>query len=61
MRQRVADAIRAIFNVPVRAEAERLLGKMCDQYCELVPRLTAWAEVSEEWEAGRAYINMEAE
>jgi len=44
MRKEVADAIRAIFNAPDRAEAERLLGKMCDQYRESAPRLATWAE-----------------
>jgi len=44
MRKEVAEAIRGIFNAPDRAEAERLLGKMCDHYRESAPRLAAWAE-----------------
>lgn len=44
MRKDVAEAIRAIFNAPDRAEADRLLRKMCDKYRESAPGLVDWAE-----------------
>jgi transposase-like protein len=44
MRRDVAEAIRAVFNAPDRAEADRQLGLLCDRYRDTAPRLAAWAE-----------------
>ena len=44
LRMPVAADIRAIFNVPDRHEAERLLEKFVDRYQEIAPKLATWAE-----------------
>src|SRR5690606_13550645 len=43
-RGQVAAEIRAIFNAPNRAEAERLLGLFVERHAEKAPRLAQWAE-----------------
>lgn len=43
-RRQVAAEIRAIFNAPNRAEAERLLGLFVEHHAEKAPRLAQWAE-----------------
>ncbi len=44
MRKEVAAAIRSVFDAPDRAEAERLLKKLCDTYRTTAPALAEWAE-----------------
>jgi len=44
MRPAVAADIRAVFNAPDRAEAERLLEKLVERYRDAAPKLTAWSE-----------------
>jgi transposase-like protein len=44
LRAPVAAGIRAIFNAPDRAEAERLLDKFVDRYQSTAPKLADWAE-----------------
>ena len=44
MRKEVAEVIRAIFNAPDRAEADRLLGHFVERYEKKLPKLTEWAE-----------------
>jgi len=46
MRHGVATDIKAIFNAPNRAEAERLLGMCVDKYKESAPDLSRWMEES---------------
>lgn len=36
--------LRAVFNAPNRAEADRLLGLMVSKYAKLAPKLSAWLE-----------------
>ena len=43
-RSAVAHRIRAIFNAPDRAEAQRLLDQAIEQWRKDAPRLAAWAE-----------------
>jgi len=43
-RKPVAQRIRAIFNAPDRAEAERLLRQSLDLWTREAPKLAAWAE-----------------
>ena len=43
-RKEVAADLRAVFNAPVRAEAERLLGVTVKKYGESAPRLSRWME-----------------
>jgi transposase-like protein len=43
-RKPVAQRIRAIFNAPDRAEAERLLRQAIDLWTKEAPKLAAWAE-----------------
>lgn len=43
-RGQVAAEIRAIFNAPNRAEAERLLGLFVERHAEKAPWLAQWAE-----------------
>jgi putative transposase len=43
-RQSVAQRIRAIFNAPDRAEAQRLLDQAIEQWRQEAPKLAAWAE-----------------
>jgi transposase-like protein len=43
-RKPVAQRIRAIFNAPDRAEAERLLRQSIDLWTREAPKLAAWAE-----------------
>ena len=43
-RKEVAAALRAVFNAPGRAEAERLLQAMVKKYAETSPRLSRWLE-----------------
>lgn len=42
----VADDIRAIFNAPDRAEADRRLAMFIDQYADSAPALSRWAEAA---------------
>jgi putative transposase len=44
MRGEVADDLRAVFNAPDQAEAERQLGLAVAKYRERAPRLAAWME-----------------
>jgi transposase-like protein len=43
-RQAIAQRIRAIFNAPDRAEAQRLLDQALEQWRQDAPKLAAWAE-----------------
>jgi putative transposase len=43
-RKPVAQRIRAIFNAPDRAEAERLLKQAVELWAKEAPRLATWAE-----------------
>ncbi len=43
-RQAVAQRIRAIFNAPEQAEAQRLLDQAIEQWRREAPKLAAWAE-----------------
>jgi transposase-like protein len=43
-RQAVGQRLRAIFNAPDRAEAERLLHQAIEQWRKDAPKLAAWAE-----------------
>ena len=43
-RKEVAAALRAVFNAPSRAEAERLLQATVKKYAETAPRLSRWLE-----------------
>jgi putative transposase len=45
-RKPVAQRIRAIFNAPDKAEAERLLRQAIDLWVKEAPKLAAWAEES---------------
>jgi transposase-like protein len=38
--------LRAVFNAPSRAEAERLLGLMVSKYAPMAPKLAAWLEAN---------------
>lgn len=44
MRKPIAQRIRAIFNAPDKAEAERLLKQAVDLWIKEAPKLAAWAE-----------------
>jgi len=44
MRKEVAEAIRAIFGAPDRAEADRLLDQFVEHYEKKMPKLAEWAE-----------------
>ena len=44
MKVAVAADIRAIFQAPDRAEADRLLEKFLDRYADCAPALVEWAE-----------------
>ncbi len=43
-REPIGRRIRAIFNAPDRAEAERLLKQAVEAWCTDAPKLAAWAE-----------------
>jgi putative transposase len=43
-RKEVAADLRAVFNAPSRAEADRLLAAMVKKYTESAPRLSRWLE-----------------
>ena len=43
-RKEVASDLRAVFNAPSRAEAERLLAAVVKKYAESAPRLSRWLE-----------------
>jgi putative transposase len=45
-RKEVAAALRAVFNAPGRAEAERLLQAAVKKYSESAPRLSVWIEAN---------------
>lgn len=45
-RKEVATDLRAIFNAPSRAEAERLLAAAVKKYAESAPRLSVWMEAN---------------
>lgn len=43
-RKEVAGDLRAVFNAPSRAEADRLLAAVVKKYAETAPRLSGWIE-----------------
>lgn len=43
MRPEVARDLRAIFNAPDRAEADRLLDRFIEKWCKTAPKLAEWA------------------
>lgn len=45
-RKAVAADLRAVFNAPSRAEADRLLAATVNKYAEKSPRLSAWLEAN---------------
>jgi putative transposase len=45
-RKEVAADLRAVFNAPSRAEADRLLTAMVKKYAETAPRLSQWLEAN---------------
>ena len=45
-RKEVAADLRAVFNAPGRAEAERLLQAAVKKYSEEAPRLSVWMEAN---------------
>ncbi len=45
-REPIARRIRAIFNAPERAEAQRLLNEAIAQWCLQAPKLADWAEAN---------------